>query len=277
MRADDSLREFLQQADNPITDVHSLRERGWERLVEQLPAPSSSGGGGGEPGAGPPLGRVLAPLVSGIVGLAIGWFAGVQLGSETRIVTGPTTESVSSHANRGASLEPEAPSSADEAPSTFDDSSRSPEITSADAARVRRRSSPTPERSRTLPRTSRTLPGTTASEEPTAEEQTAESARPESLDSLREDLLISRARVALNRDLLHAAMLAIANHARRFPQGTLSEEREHLAVLTLYRQGRTDLALRRARAFLSTYPRSIHRDSVSAVISANDGSEAPPE
>jgi outer membrane protein assembly factor BamD (BamD/ComL family) len=47
-------------------------------------------------------------------------------------------------------------------------------------------------------------------------------------------------------------------HARRFPSGTLVQEREVLAIEALARLGRLPEARRRLDAFRATFPRSPH-------------------
>jgi hypothetical protein len=74
-------------------------------------------------------------------------------------------------------------------------------------------------------------------------------------------------------DLLGSAQRALATspgralslageHARRFPGGLLSQEREVLAIEALSRLGRTAEAKARAQRFLRTFPRSAHRTKV---------------
>jgi outer membrane protein assembly factor BamD (BamD/ComL family) len=66
-----------------------------------------------------------------------------------------------------------------------------------------------------------------------------------------------RARQELSSDPSGALALT-QEHARRFPSGTLSQEREVLAIEALARLGRTSEARRRLDAFRSRFPQSPH-------------------
>ena len=57
------------------------------------------------------------------------------------------------------------------------------------------------------------------------------------------------------------------DHARRFPNGALVQEREVMAIDALVRSGRRDDAEARARRFDVAYPRSGHRRRIDAVLS----------
>lgn len=69
--------------------------------------------------------------------------------------------------------------------------------------------------------------------------------------------LLRRARAAFNRREFSRALMLVAEHARRFPQGHLAEEREALRVHSLQRAGRAAEADRAAEAFAIQYPRSV--------------------
>ncbi len=59
-------------------------------------------------------------------------------------------------------------------------------------------------------------------------------------------------------------------HARRFPRGRLSEEREALAVQALVAPGAVSTARLRADRFRRTYPNSIFRSAVERAIAPVD-------
>jgi len=69
--------------------------------------------------------------------------------------------------------------------------------------------------------------------------------------------LLRLARAAVARDDFNAALRPIAEHARRFRDGRLAEEREALRVKALAGLGRTEEARRAASAFESRFPRSV--------------------
>lgn len=69
--------------------------------------------------------------------------------------------------------------------------------------------------------------------------------------------LLQRAHGAYTRRDFSAALTLIAEHARRFPNGHLAEQREALRVRSLLGSGRADEAHRAEAAFASQFPRSV--------------------
>jgi TolA-binding protein len=69
--------------------------------------------------------------------------------------------------------------------------------------------------------------------------------------------LLQRAQVAYAERDLSGALVLLAEHARRFPNGRLAEEREALRIRSLARSGHTDEAQRATGAFASRFPRSV--------------------
>jgi hypothetical protein len=69
--------------------------------------------------------------------------------------------------------------------------------------------------------------------------------------------LLTRAQVAYAGRDFASALGLVAEHARRFPGGRLTEEREALRVRSLTGAGRTEEAQRAAAAFAERFPRSI--------------------
>ncbi len=91
-----------------------------------------------------------------------------------------------------------------------------------------------------------------------------------------EGTLLHQAHDAISSDPRRAFDLTI-EHARRFPNGMLVQEREVIAIEALARMGRTDEARRRASSFFATYPSSAYRSRVNdAVGVASTGSVLPP-
>jgi hypothetical protein len=83
-------------------------------------------------------------------------------------------------------------------------------------------------------------------------------ARPSPADLARAELhLLRQARAAVAREDYASALPPIADHARRFKDGRLAEEREALRVKALAGLGRTDDARRAAAAFKARFPRSV--------------------
>jgi hypothetical protein len=69
--------------------------------------------------------------------------------------------------------------------------------------------------------------------------------------------LLHRAQAELGRRNFGAALALIAEHARRFPNGRLAEEREALRVRSLAASGRVDEARHAGVAFSDRFPRSV--------------------
>ncbi|HMF43628.1 MAG TPA: hypothetical protein VKQ32_23300 [Polyangia bacterium] len=83
-------------------------------------------------------------------------------------------------------------------------------------------------------------------------------------DAARAELhLLRQARAAVAREAYAAALAPIAEHARRFKDGRLAEEREALRVKALAGLGRTEEARRAAKAFRARFPRSVLLPAVS--------------
>jgi len=69
--------------------------------------------------------------------------------------------------------------------------------------------------------------------------------------------LLRRARAAVAEGDFEGALRPIAEHARRFPDGTLAEEREALRVKSLSTLGQTAEARRAASSFQRRFPNSV--------------------
>jgi hypothetical protein len=69
--------------------------------------------------------------------------------------------------------------------------------------------------------------------------------------------LLGRARAAVARADFAAALSSIVEHARRFSNGHLAEEREALRVGALIGLGRDEEARRAATAFRARFPHSV--------------------
>ena len=83
-------------------------------------------------------------------------------------------------------------------------------------------------------------------------------------DAARAELrLLRQARAAVAREDYAAALPPIAEHARRFKDGRLTEEREALRVKSLAGLGRSEDARRAAAAFRARFPRSVLLPAVS--------------
>jgi hypothetical protein len=92
-------------------------------------------------------------------------------------------------------------------------------------------------------------------------------ARKPVLSSLKgEQVLLDTARAALINQRFKEALEALDRHARQFPDGALSEEREALAVQTLAQLDQHDAARSRADAFRKRYPASIFLPAVDDAV-----------
>jgi hypothetical protein len=79
--------------------------------------------------------------------------------------------------------------------------------------------------------------------------------------------LLARARRVVASEPGRALQLT-AEHAQRFHDGVLTQEREVLAIDALSRLGHRDLAAARARRFIERYPDSAHRVRLAAALEA---------
>ncbi|HEX2669589.1 MAG TPA: hypothetical protein VHM25_01895 [Polyangiaceae bacterium] len=82
--------------------------------------------------------------------------------------------------------------------------------------------------------------------------------------------LLRRAHAAYGSGDFANALRLLAVHARRFPNGRLSEEREALRVRALSSSGQSDSARRAAHAFAARFPRSV---LLSRTMSAADAGQ----
>jgi hypothetical protein len=99
---------------------------------------------------------------------------------------------------------------------------------------------------------------------PPPPETAVETPRLSRADAARAELrLLRQARTAVAREDYAAALPPIAEHARRFRDGRLAEEREALRVKSLAGLGRTEEAHRAAAAFRARFPRSVLLPAVS--------------
>jgi hypothetical protein len=97
-----------------------------------------------------------------------------------------------------------------------------------------------------------------------APEPAVSAPRLSSAGSAREELrLLRQARAAVARNEFAVALVPIAEHARRFRNGRLAEEREALRVKVLVGLGRTNEARRAASDFQKHFPRSVLLPTVS--------------
>jgi len=84
-------------------------------------------------------------------------------------------------------------------------------------------------------------------------------------DTLEAELaLVNEAQRVLASDPKRALALA-EEHAKRFPDGALAQEREVVAISALLALGRRDAAVSRGAKFAATWPRSAHLVRISAM------------
>jgi hypothetical protein len=80
-----------------------------------------------------------------------------------------------------------------------------------------------------------------------------------------EAALLLSARAALRNDPATALRLT-KEHARRYPNGSLNQEREVIAIEALRRLGQIEAAQKRGAAFEKQYPGSAHRSKVEQTL-----------
>jgi hypothetical protein len=91
---------------------------------------------------------------------------------------------------------------------------------------------------------------------------------PETDGTMLELGLLRQARDAVARGDLAAALAPVAEHARRFPEGRLAEEREALRVRALTGLGRSDEARGAAAGFRARFPHSVLLPRVDEMLQA---------
>jgi hypothetical protein len=85
-------------------------------------------------------------------------------------------------------------------------------------------------------------------------------------DLSKERAILDIAKVALGRGDASSALTRIEEHARAFPRGALSEEREALAIQALASSGRVSEAKTRAARFAKSFPRSVLLPAIQASV-----------
>lgn len=104
--------------------------------------------------------------------------------------------------------------------------------------------------------------------------QTANPGRDDTL--AKERAMLDVARSALSLGEAARALDVVERHAREFPRGKMSEEREALGVQSLVKLGRRDAAAIRGAAFRRQYPSSVLAPVIEAALAADaneDGGE----
>lgn len=101
----------------------------------------------------------------------------------------------------------------------------------------------------------------TSHQAPTAAPQVGANSRDSRASGLNEAALLDSARSALSTDPQRALALT-QEHARRFPHGALSQEREVIAIEALTKLGQTDAAKARGSDFERRYPGSAHQPKI---------------
>jgi hypothetical protein len=107
-------------------------------------------------------------------------------------------------------------------------------------------------------------PATPVVDAPSPPESAVETPHLSRADAARAELrLLRHARAAVAGEDYAAALRPIAEHARRFPDGRLAEEREALRVKALAGLDRSEDARHAAAAFRARFPRSVLLPAVS--------------
>ncbi len=99
----------------------------------------------------------------------------------------------------------------------------------------------------------------------TAVSTTPPSASAPEVDSVLEEArLVARANAAIESHDGATALAILAEHARRFPEGQLREERFADRILALCETGDVERARREAASFLNVFPASLHAETIRA-------------
>jgi hypothetical protein len=289
------LRPVLPMAlgEGPTPSEHA---RMWSALVARVPALAAEGGGHTPTARTTATTATVGPVAQVARNLGWGWVAGTAVVATLfgftlamlvtrstpvpRAVSGPPAAGPAAAVQGSPSAGPAAavpgpPSaapSAARAESTLPRSSASSPLAVAHPSPVSAAGDPGPtpraapaephaqRGARPAKKTRRPASLATAGPPPSAAES-IESAS----DVGRELELLARARRVVASDPARALQLT-AEHARRFADGTLAQEREVLAIGALSRLGHRDLAAARARRFIERYPDSAHRVRLAAEL-----------
>jgi hypothetical protein len=256
----DLLDAFRQQEQIPA----AVHDRVWDRLADEVAAgPTSAARSARWARRGAVLGLLAAAAV------AVLWLGGRALSAddtdsssnqagydratpapegvaERRDPEGSAATKLGAHGDHGADAEP---SDSTEPSAQPVDAPTPPQTPPSEAAGDAdpTPSASTPSRSKPERRTT-AIPGpTTPTEEP----------EPAVSDTLAEEnRLLSRARAALIAEQPERALTQLAEHARRFADGILAQEREALRAVALCEADRHDEGARAARAFLKAHPQA---------------------
>ena len=87
---------------------------------------------------------------------------------------------------------------------------------------------------------------------------------------------LQRAHAALRSGLATEALSMANDHARLYPRGVLSQERELILVQALVQLGRREDAVARTESFLRRYPNSAHARRLRTVLGLAEPSETDP-
>jgi hypothetical protein len=185
--------------------------------------------------AAPPV-----PTGSSRVALTMRWAAAIALAFATTAAVGAVTYGVSGHFARG-----QLPIAA-------------PAVHPAPAVAVPKAPAPPPAAISAPIAVPIAVPIVPIDESPPSRPRVFPPPRLSPADAVRAELLLLRpARAAVAREDFAAALPPIAEHARRFRDGRLAEEREALRVKALVGLGRADEARRAAAAFRAHFPHSV--------------------
>lgn len=130
---------------------------------------------------------------------------------------------------------------------------------------------PTPSPQPPIATAANTIPQAASSDGPraansaTAPVRTTTRSPARTLPAPSETSLLREARTKLTSDPA-AALRLTREHARRFPDGALSQEREVIAIEALRRLGQSETATKRGTAFEQMYPDSAHRSKVEQTL-----------
>lgn len=115
----------------------------------------------------------------------------------------------------------------------------------------------------------RSVPDVVEATTPAPIDERPRRSRPRAAPSMRaESQLLFEAHAAVANGDGQTAMASLTRHARDYPEGALSEERDALEVRALALTGDATAARAAGERFLRAYPNSIHRNSVEAVLAA---------
>lgn len=247
----DLLDAFREQEQIP----RALHDRVWDRVAADVTG--TGDGDSATPARWARRGAVIGLLAAAAV--AVLWWGGRALSLEDGGVSGNQAEYDRSDTPPGGVAEPRQPEQATRK-STGSDTPPAPAVTADEPEPIPQaadETTPTASASTPVARPSRGQPSRRVTSSTPPPSTPAVEPAPVPSDTLAEEnRLLGRARAALIAESPEQALTLLREHARRFPDGVLAQERQALRAVALCEAGHEGEGTKAARAFLRAHPQA---------------------